>query len=114
MEFAPRSDSTTDELYLLPRMNLLGSLLGELDSALWRAVEDSSRSLATRAVQFALASLWSRIPDFPVEEAMGGIDQRFEEEAQARTEVVAREVVNTFAPMPASDPPAGGDAYPEA
>ena len=82
----PRSNSALDELYLLPRLELLGARLGELDGVLRRPVEDSSQSLAIEAVQFALASLWSRIPDFPVEEAMGDIVRGFEEEARARTE----------------------------
>ena len=67
---------------------------------------DSSRALATEAVQFALSILWSRIPDFLVEEAMEGIVQGYKDEAHARTLSVAREVVNTFDPVPAGSPSA--------
>ena len=58
------------------------------------------------------------MPDFPVEEAMGGIALGLEEVARARTEDVAREVVSTFAPVPDGGPPtrdgAGPEAQPEA
>ena len=98
-----------DELYLLPRMELLVIQLGELGGVLQQAIEESSRSLSIEAVQFALASLWSQLPDFPVEEAMEGIVDRLEVEAHARTEAVAKAVVNTFTPVPA-----GGGTDPEA
>ena len=104
----------TKKHYLLQRLEILGDRLGELDGALQRAIEDSFRALATEAVQFALSSLWSRIPDVPVEEAMEGIVQGYKDEAHARTLSVAREVVNTFAPMAAGGPPAGDGADPEA
>jgi len=102
------------ELYLLPGMELLGVLLGELGGVLRQAVEESSWSLATEAVQLVLASLWSRLPDVPVQEAAEGIIRGFDVEARARTEAMAREGVNTSAPMPASGPPVGDAADPEA
>ena len=70
--------------------------------------------LATEAVQFALSSLWSRIPDFPVEEVTEGIVRGYEEEARARTLIVAEEVVKTFVLTTAGDPPAGDGADLEA
>ena len=66
------------------------------------------------AVQLALGSLWSRIPDFAVEEAAEGIVRGLEVEASARTEVVARKVVSTFASVPAGGPSTGDAAHPEA
>ena len=72
VESAPRSDSAPDELYLLPKMELVVVRLGELGGVLQQAIKESSRSLATEAVQFALAGLWSRLPNIPVEEAMEG------------------------------------------
>lgn len=50
----------------------------------------------------------------PVQEAAEGIIRGFEVEARARTEAMAREGVNTSAPMPASGPPVGDAADPEA
>ena len=70
--------------------------------------------MATEAVQFALSSLWSCIPDFPVEEAAEGIVRGLEVEASARTEVVARKAVSTFASVPAGGPSTGDAAHPEA
>ena len=72
--------------------------LGGLDGVFRRAIEDSSRALATEAVQFALPSLWSRVPDLPVEEVLEGVIQGYKDEVRARTLAVAREVLNTFAP----------------
>ena len=65
-------------------------------------------------MQFALPSLWSRVPNLPVEEVLEGVIQGYEDEARARTLAVAREVLNTFAPATAGDPPAGDEADPEA
>jgi len=48
-------------------MEILGDRLGGLDGALQRAIEDSSWALAIEAVQFALSSLWSCVPDLPLE-----------------------------------------------
>jgi len=75
---------------------------------------DSSRALATEAVQFALSILWSRIPDFLVEEAMEGIVQGFDDEVHARTLAVAREVVHTFVLAAAGGSPTRDGADPEA
>ena len=54
-------------------------------------------------MQFALAGLWSRLPDIPVEEAIEGIVEGLEVETRARTEAMAKAVVNTFAPVPTGD-----------
>jgi len=51
-------------------MEILSDRLGELDCALWWAIKDSSWALAIEAVQFALSSLWSRVPDLPLEEVL--------------------------------------------
>ena len=42
VELPPRSHFPPNELYLLPRMEILSDRLGELDCALWWAIKDIS------------------------------------------------------------------------
>ena len=101
----PPCGEASDELYLLPCMRVLGSCLEVLDGALRQVVELSSRELTTEAVEFMLASLWSRIPGVPLEEVQQGIVPGYEREARGLVRGLAADIVATFIPK-AGDGPA--------
>ena len=59
--------------------------------------------MATEAVKFTLVSLWSRIPDLPLEEVLEGVIHGLGREACIRTCTVAENVVASFVPEAVSD-----------
>ena len=107
MELSPHGEAS-DELYLFPRLRGLDDRLEALDGALHQAVEVSSRELATEAVEFTLASLWSCVPGIPLEEVLQGVIPGYEREARGHVHGLAADVVATFVPEAGDDPAAGG------
>ena len=62
------------------------------------------------AVEFTLASLWSRVPNAPLDDVLLGIIPSEETAARDHVRYLAVEVVGTFTPEDSCGPPArGGD-----
>ena len=61
-------------------------------------------------MEFTLASLWSHVPDAPLEEVLLGIILGYEVKACGHVRNLAVDIVATFAPEASGDPlAAGGD-----